>query len=373
MVEYFPTFARLFRFTPPTSLFRFPSWKSTALWPTDTLAAKQKALIRLLSAAATDRLEAAPLILALADEHRGRYRRRLRRLGRRLANGMSLADALEQTPGVLSDEHALAVRFGEQSGTLPAMLQALPSHPNQAELRVVGQLRQIGFYTAITACIFLLIMTFFMIKIIPSFQAIFEDFDLDLPYLTVLMIATSQLLVDYWFLLVIPLLVIAWLILSQTSRRFFNRNISSRILRPIAQLRIANVLSLLAVNSRAGRPLAGALSTLARYHFDPKLRHKLLFVRNEMEQGADPWESMSAARLITDEEATALTKASSADTRAWTLDRLADLKRSRVESRIDFFVSLLQPAVTLLVAALVLFVAVASLLPVFNLTSALTG
>lgn len=371
MTKYFPTLTRLF--TPSRSFLRFPSWKSTALWPTDTLASKQKALIRLLNAAATDRLEAAPLIFALAEEHRDGYRRRLRKLARRLATGMSLADALEQTPGVLSDEQALAVRFGEQSGTLPATLQSLSNHPSQTELRVVGRLRQIGFYVVITACIFLFIMSFFLIKIIPSFQAIFDDFELDLPRITVLMIAISQLLVDYWFLIAIPLLVIVWLIKSQTSRRFFSRNISSRILRPIAQLRVANVLGLLAVNSRAGRPLAGSLSTLARYHFDPKIRHKLLFVRNEMEQGFDPWESMAAARLITEQEATALAKANSAETRAWTMDRLADLKRSKVESRIDFFITLLQPAVTLLVAAVVLFVAVASLIPVFKLTESLTG
>jgi type II secretory pathway component PulF len=364
MIEHSPTFGRLFGYFP---------WKSSAFWPTDTLASKQKALLRILSVAAADRLEAAPLIAALAVEHRGSYRRRLRRLARRMAAGASLPDALEQTPGVLSDEHALAIRFGDQSGTLPATLHGLLNHASPAELRIIGRLRQIVFYVAITAAIFLFIMSFFMIKIMPSFQAIFNDFEMNLPHVTILLIAISNTLVNYWFVVVIPLLLVAWLVISQAWRRFFSRHISSRIIRPIAQLRAANILGLLAGNSRAGRPMTGAISTLARYHFDPKLRHKLLFVRNEMEQGVDPWESMTTARLLSPAEGRALSKATSSETRAWAMDRLADLKRGQVERRIDFYISLLQPAVTLLIAGLVLFVAVACITPLLEMVEALSG
>lgn len=303
----------------------------------------------------------------------GRFRRRLRRLARRLTAGTGLADALEQTPGVLTDEQVLAIRFGEQSGTLPTVLASVLRHRKRAGLSVASRLRQIAFYVAMVAISFLLIMTFFMVKIIPAFQAIFHDFELDLPRITVYLIALSNWFVEYWYLLVLPVLVVGWLFLSQTSRRFFSRHVSARILRPLAQLRVANMLTLLAINSRAGRPLAGAISTLARYHFDPKIRHKLLFVRNEMEQGADIWQSMARARLLTAAEAHALDKATTSESRAWTMERLADMKRARVEQRIDFYVSLLQPVATLLMAAVVLFVAVACLLPVFSLPTFLSG
>ena len=361
------------RFTIPGGLLSFGPWKCASLWWVEARAIKQRSLLRLLNVAATDRLAAAPLVEARSTEERGRFRRRLRRLARRLTAGTGLADALEQTPGVLTDEQALAIRFGEQSGTLPTVLDSALGHSRRAELSVAARLRQIAFYVAIVAISFLVIMTFFMVKIIPAFQAIFNDFDLDLPRITVYLIVLSNWFVDYWYWLVLLVLVVGWLFRSQTSRRFFSRHVSARILRPLAQLRIANVLSLLAISSRAGRPLAGAISTLARYHFDPKLRHKLLFVRNEIEQGANMWQSMARAKLLTPAEAHALDKASTSETRAWAMERLADMKRYRVEQRIDFYVSLLQPAATLLVAAVVLFVAVASLLPIFSLPQSLAG
>ena len=334
---------------------------------------KQKALLRMLAVAATERLEAAPLVSALAIEHRGPYRWRLRRLARRLTAGTPLADALEQTPGALSDEQTLAVRFGEQSGTLAATLNGLLDGKDQASQRIISRLWQIGTYAAAVTMIFLFILTYMIIWIIPKYQIIFRDFELDLPRVTHQMIDTSSAFVNYWFLVPLMLLPIVWLVILGRTRRYFRRNISSRLLRPIAQLRSANVLSLLAGNSRSGRPVAGALSTLARYHFDEKIRHKLLFVRNEVEQGSDVWQSMAAAKLISSAEARALDKASSADSRSWTIDRLAALKRGCVERRIDTYISLLQPAVILLMAAAVLFIAVACLSPLFDLTSSLTG
>ncbi len=48
-----------------------------------------------------------PLVANFAEEHRGTYRRQLRRLALRLADGTPLVDALEQTPEVLRDDVGL--------------------------------------------------------------------------------------------------------------------------------------------------------------------------------------------------------------------------------------------------------------------------
>lgn len=348
-------------------------WLCTPWWPADTLAAKQRSLVRMLSAAAEEHLEAAPLVACLSREHRGRYRRRLRRLAHRLATGMSLADAVEQTPGALSDEEVLAVRFGDQSGTLSATLSNLLDTRNQATARIAARLRQMTFYSTVVLTMYILILTFLMIKIIPSFNAIFNDFELETPKPLQLLVFLSQMAVDYFYVILLVLLGLAWLFRSETSHRFFRRKIWSRIMPPVAQLRAADLLDLLSVTVQSGRPLTGSLSTLARYHFDTYIRHKLLFVRNEVEQGAKVWNAMAIVRLLTPAESTALECSTSPESQAWSLRQLAQLKRGRVARRIDLGVNLLQPLVILLLAGLVLFVAVACLSPLFNLIGGLSG
>lgn len=307
----------------------------------------------------------------LSTEHRGSYRRRLRRLAQRLATGMTLADALEQTPGALSDGQILAVRFGDQSGTLPATLASLLETDNQAGARITWRLRQLTFYSTITMSIFILILSFLMVKVVPSFQAIFADFELELSQPLKLLIRISITVVNYWYLFLLVLLGLVWLVRSETSRRFFRRKVWSRIMPPIARLRSADLLDLLSDTLRTGRPLSGAFSTLARYHYDSFVRQKLLFVRNEVEQGADVWNSMATVHLLSPAEARALENSTSTESRAWTMQRLAQLKRDQVSRQIDVFLNLLQPLFVLLMAGLVLFVAVACLSPLFNLISGL--
>ncbi len=367
MIEHFPTFQRLGLFE-----FHYSPWKCTPWWPSDTLASKQKSLLRILAVAAAEQLEAAPLVANLAIEHRGAYKRRLRRLSQRLYTGTPLADALEQTPGVLADDDALAIRFGEQSGILPTTLVDLVNKPDQAQLRIRTRLRQVLVYSLMTLAVMAYVLTFLMIKIIPSFNAIFDDFELDLPRISQFVIAASDGIVNYWWLLTMPLTALVWLWKSERLKRYFHRHLTARLIKPLAQLRSINVLNLLAANSRAGRPLAGAVSTLARYHFDGRIRQKLLFVRNEMEQGADPWERMSRVQLIAPAEARALQAATSSESRSWTLNRFVELKRSRVERQLEMYLSLLQPAATLLIAVVVLVIAIGCLAPIFNLTSALS-
>ncbi|TWU28056.1 type II secretion system F family protein [Bythopirellula polymerisocia] len=368
MQAKFPTFVRLIH-----GVQRLSPVLTTPWWPADRLASKQRALLRILRVAATERMEAAPLVENLAAEHRFRFRRRLRLLARRLAAGTPLADALEQTPGVVSDQQQLAIRFGEQAGTLPAILTNLLERDDTTTKQTDMRLRQIAFYATITTAIFVFVLSFILIKIIPSYQAIFDDFDLELPRPTILMIGVSTWAVNYWYLLALPVALMVWLIFSERSRRFFRRKLWSRILPPVAQLRSADLLSLLSISVRAGRPLAGAISTLARYHFDTLVRHKLLFVRNEIEQGTDVWDSMATARLLSPQESCALDNSTSSESRAWSMTQLAQLRQGRVAGRIEIVVTFLQALVILLLAGAVLLVAIACLSPLIDMVSGLSG
>lgn len=366
MSELFPTFACL------TKSWPWSQWLSTPWWPADTLASKQHALLQLLEVAVSERLEFAPLVTSLAQEHRGRYRRQLLRLAKRMTAGTSLPDALEQIPGTLSDEQMLAIRFAAESGTLAEVLRALVDQQDQALYSFSHRLRQIGFYGAFVIVTFLLVLSFIMVKIVPSFQAIMEDFSLGITDSLKLLIYLSKALVSTGPLLPLGLLLCVWLIKSELLQRFFRRRVWSRLFKPIAQLRSANLLSLLAIAQQAGRPLPATLSTLARYHYDSLVRHKLLFARNEVEQGADLWEGLTKARLLSTDESRALGHSTVAGSTAWTLGHLASWKRSRVARRLEIYLDFLLPTMILLMAAAVLLVALATLTPLFKMTNDLS-
>jgi general secretion pathway protein F len=334
-------------------------WRLSPWWPADSLGSKQRSLLRILATAADGHLQAAPLVASLAAEHRGRYRAILLRLARRLESGMSLADALEQTPGALSDEGTLSVRFGSQSGILAESLTALLQERDFTEAQIRQRLIRLGGYLGGMFLAGALICTFLLINIIPLFKEIQHDFDATSPWAFRWLINVGQMLHSYGVFLFIGSCLLVLALWGRWPRRFARRTLSSRWLRQVFEWRSANLLRRLAVAAEAGRPLPGALSTLARYHYDGPFRQKLLFVRNEVEQGADLWASMARTRILSSSESRALASAEDQESRTWTMRRLAGQKQHRITQQVDLAVDLLQPMAILLMASFVLLAALA--------------
>jgi general secretion pathway protein F len=107
------------------------------------------------------------------------------------------------------------------------------------------------------------------------------------------------------------------------------------------------------------------------YHFDRNFRQKLLYARNEVEQGVDVWQSLSDAKLLSVPESYAVASAPSNRVRAWILRRLASVKQSAVRRRIATLFAFLEPIVVLCFGALVLWICFAFISFIARLTSLL--
>lgn len=340
-------------------------------WPADSLDARQQSLAHVLRGAVAGQIALAPLVAGLAAEHRWTTRRRLNRLAKRLQQGTPLAEALEQTPGALADEEVLAIRFGSQLGILPAVLDGLLRDDATSGPRLRARFRRMTSYLGGILLIGTIITSFILFKIVPSFQAIMSDFEMSVPWALQTLIGIGNFVETYLLLPILLLSAVAWFLSAGPPKWYVRRLLAARILRPAAQLRSANLLELLALATRAGRPLAGALSTLARYHYDTAIRQKLLFVRNEVEQGANLWQSLKTVRLLTPAEARVLTLESPIGAPDWTMEQLAQARRTRVVSRIETLFDWLEPACILLPASAVLLIALALMFSLSQLIGSL--
>ena len=114
--------------------------------------------------------------------------------------GISFAEALKAHPKYFGNLFVSMVSAGEASGTLEAVLERLADFlDSQANLRskVQGALAYPFFMAIVSALIMVVMMT----VVVPKVTAIFEDFDASLPWYTSLMIWTSDVLTNYWWLI----------------------------------------------------------------------------------------------------------------------------------------------------------------------------
>lgn len=355
----FPTFR---------SWFAGPSlWRRA--WPWRTRPVQSRSLLRLIAVATEHKLPLAPLLEAWAEDERGVQRRRVQRLATLLRQGTALPDALEEAGGALREVDVLAIRFGVQSGTLAASLQQ--SLQDDPAGRVAPKLQWTAGYLLLASTLFFAITLFLYVKIYPAFQSILDDFSMSEPRVMRWSLQFADFLSNYWWAFGAGLALVAWAAFSARPGRFLRNEVLGRFFKPLRALRSAEVLEKLSVAAAAGRPMAGAISTLARYHFDPSTRQKLLFVRNEMEQGAELWQTLGRSGLINAPEERLLNTAERVGNRSWVLQQLAAVKKRRTWRTLERLSEMLLPAVVIALGAFVMFQALAVLMPLVKMISAL--
>ena len=95
------------------------------------------------------------------------------------------------------------IKAGEAGGALEIILQRLADFQERAEA-LKRKVKGAMIYPAVVITVAVGILVFIMLKIVPVFTKMFEEFGLTLPAATQLLIAMSEWVVKCWFL--IPLI-----------------------------------------------------------------------------------------------------------------------------------------------------------------------
>jgi type IV pilus assembly protein PilC len=121
-----------------------------------------------------------------------------------IETGSTLSEAMAKSPKVFNRLYINMIKAGEAGGALEVILQRLAEFMERAE-SLKKKVKGAMIYPVVVIMVAVSILTFIMLKIVPVFAKMFAEFDLALPAATLLLIAVSDFVVDYWFLLpVIP-------------------------------------------------------------------------------------------------------------------------------------------------------------------------
>src|SRR5690606_7481595 len=134
-----------------------------------------------------------------------------------IEGGDTLSEAMAKCPKCFDRLYVNMIKAGEAGGALEVILQRLADFKERAE-SLKRKVKSAMIYPVVVVCVAVGILTFIMIKIVPSFQSIFEDFDLELPVLTVYLINVAEWCQNYWYL--IPGIPIAIWLTIKLIRKF---------------------------------------------------------------------------------------------------------------------------------------------------------
>jgi len=136
------------------------------------------------------------------NQKSGKLKNALQDVCEEIEGGSTLSEAMSKSPKVFNRLYVNMIKAGEAGGALEVILQRLADFQERAESlkrKVKGAL----VYPCIVVSVAILILTFIMLFIVPTFEKMFDEFGLTLPAPTLLLVAMSSYIANYWFLLII--------------------------------------------------------------------------------------------------------------------------------------------------------------------------
>jgi type IV pilus assembly protein PilC len=290
-----------------------------------------------------------------------------------IESGTAMAEALAKHPLYFDDLFCNLVAAGEQAGVLDILLDKIATYKEKTE-SIKGKVKKAMFYPASVIVVAVVVTVVIMLFVIPQFKALFSSFGADLPAFTLLVIAISDFMRDYWWAIALALGGFVYFIKnlfrrSAGFRRFIDRvvlkiPVIGNILNKAALARFARTL---ATMFAAGVPLVEALESVAGATGNTVYGEAVLRMREQVATGQALQLTMRQQNLFPHMviQMTAIGEESGALDEM--LGKVADFYEEEVDNAVDSLSSLLEPLIMVVIGGLVGSLVIAMYLPIFKL------
>ncbi len=292
----------------------------------------------------------------------------------RVMEGHSLADGLADFPQAFPELYRATVAAGEQSGHLDAVLERLAEFTETRQV-LQQQIRNALIYPIALVVTAVAIISFMLAYVVPKVVYIFENYDQQLPLLTRIMIGASDFIRDYWIALIIGIIATVYgihqLLKKEGPKRKFHHlllrlPVVSKLTRGINTARFTQTLSILA---GSGVPILESLRIAAQVVVNVPMREAVEEASLRIREGAMISRSLAASRLFPPMTTHLISSGEASGRLEEMLHRAATNQEREVDALIATLLGIMQPLLVIVMAAIVLMIVLAILLPIFEINT----
>ena len=312
-------------------------------------------------------------ILGSQQEHKV-FKRVLVSVRGDVESGSNLADAMRKHPKVFNDLFTNMVAAGEAGGILDTILQRLATYIEKS-VKLNSQVKSAMIYPVAVIGIAAIVVAVILWKVIPVFASLFESLGAELPLPTRVVIALSNFIGDYWWLIGISGFAIVFGLrkyhATYKGKRVLDNillkaPILGILLRKIAVARFCRTLSTL---TSSGVPILDGLQITARTAGNSIVEDAIMATRKSVEEGktiseplgdTEVFPSMVVQMIAVGEQTGAL------DTM---LSKIADFYEDEVDIAVAGLMKLLEPVLIAFLGVAIGGIVIAMYMPMFSLIS----
>ncbi len=316
------------------------------------------------------------LQLMTEDESEVFFRKRIPRIMQGLTAGLSLSEALRNESGFQTFD-LNSVSVGEETGTLQQVLLQLSSYYD----RELNQRRQLMSALAYPVFIFIVaigIVLFMLLYVVPMFEEIFQRLGGELPGITKLIVRASHaapFLISMAGFLLILILGGSYYIKATPSlqlglHRFLLRLYwIRRLIRTSNEAKIVNALSLLL---KAKIPLTRSIELAGTMISNRVYRAGLNEIQRSLLRGESFSRALRSSSLFSSRLVSIIKVGEETNHLAEMFQSLNDQLKLESDENTKRFNKMLEPALMLIIGAIVAFILIAMYLPMFQMSNSLS-
>ena len=299
----------------------------------------------------------------------------LKVISKSLKEGSQLSKAMLDQEGMFPDLLIRMVQAGEKTGKLDEVLEKMSEHYNK-ELKTSRQIRGAMIYPAVLAFLAVAAVLALLYIVIPSFSGIFEQSGMDMPLPTRIVLAASNFVRSYWYILFGVTGILVFLFLRYRSTEAGRYQLDRLklwlpvIKGPMQKIVTARFASTLAILTSAGIPLVEAIESAAATTNNSVVIEKMKIANEGLQKGERLTGMITATGLFPPMMLSMVKIGEESGSLESMLIKTSDYYEEELETAIKQLLSLLEPAMIIVMGVIIGGIVASVMLPMFELAHA---
>ena len=299
----------------------------------------------------------------------------LKIVSKSLKEGSQLSKAMIDQEGMFPDLLIRMVQAGEKTGKLDEVLEKMSEHYNK-ELKTSRQIRGAMIYPAVLAFLAVAAVLALLYVVIPSFSGIFEQSGMAMPLPTRIVLAASNFVRSSWYILfgVIGILVFLFLRYRSTEAGRYQLDrlkLNLPVIKgPMQKIVTARFASTLAILTSAGIPLVEAIESAAATTNNAVVIEKMKIANEGLQKGERLTGMITSTGLFPPMMLSMVKIGEESGSLESMLVKTSDYYEEELETAIKQLLSLLEPAMIIVMGVIIGGIVASVMLPMFELAHA---
>jgi len=310
-------------------------------------------------------------ILANQQEHKT-FQKILLQIRQDVEAGSTLADAMRRHPKAFDPLFVNMVAAGEAGGILDTILQRLSIYIEKA-VKLKSQVRSAMIYPVAVIVIAAIVVAVILLKVIPTFAALFMSLGAELPLPTRIVIMASNFLARYFIFFVIGIGVMIYGLRRYYATHSGRRVVDGLLLKmPILgtvfrKVAVARFCRTLATLISSGVPILESLDITARTAGNAIVEDAIYETRRSVEGGKTIVEPLKATNIFPNMVTQMIGVGEQTGALDAMLNKIADFYEDEVDAAVAGLVKLLEPILIFILGLVIGGIVIAMYLPMFTL------